>query len=61
MEANELLTALNARLKSLDAKIGELENKIRLLEDITVDHETRLQELEEAEDDLHETWLGGTD
>ena len=46
----ELLVTLIARLASLGAHVSALDDRVRVLETVTIDHESRLQEIEEQAD-----------
>ena len=55
MEPKDLLVTLYARLKVMDEKLSALEGRVAVLDDITIDHESRLQELEEADDEWRDS------
>ena len=45
------LTILLAKLDVLDKRIRLVEDRVNILDTITIDHESRLEDLEEVEDD----------
>jgi len=42
---------LKQRLVALMEHIKSLEDRVSILEDVTIDHESRLQDIEEADED----------
>ena len=51
MDLENKLTILLAKLDVLDKRIRLVEDRVNILDTITIDHESRLEDLEEVEDD----------
>ena len=45
------LTILLAKVESLEKRVRAVEDRVNILDTITIDHESRLEDLEEVEDD----------
>ena len=54
----ELYTLLLARVRSVERINKDLLSRLLVLEEQTVNHENRLLEIEEKDED---SWIGGTD
>ena len=50
MPEPELMVNLIARLAAIGAHVNALDERVRVLEDVTVNHESRLEEIEEQAD-----------
>ena len=54
IKMDKLINDLKSILKQLDTlekRVVNLEGSVRMLDDVTIDHESRLQDLEEERDD----------
>ena len=51
MDLENKLTILLAKIDVLDKRIRLVEDRVNILDTITIDHESRLEDLEEVEDD----------
>ena len=51
----ELIKVFIARLNEMDLRLAGLEERVSVMETNTINHESRLQELEEKEDKRDET------
>jgi len=49
MEIDELLKVLLARLRSYEIRMSTLEDRVGVMEENTISHETRLEEVEGGE------------
>ena len=51
MDLENKLTILLAKVESLEKRVRLVEDRVNILDTITIDHESRLEDLEEVEDD----------
>ena len=51
MDLENKLTILLAKVESLEKRVRAVEDSVNILDTITIDHESRLEDLEEVEDD----------
>lgn len=54
-----LIKIFEARIKALETANKNLEDRVAVLEDLTCDHESRLEDLEEKADG--DDWIDGAD
>jgi len=45
------LKSILAQLDALEKRVVNLEGSVRMLDDVTIDHESRLQDIEERDDE----------
>ena len=51
MDLENKLTILLAKVESLEKRVRAVEYSVNILDTITIDHESRMEDLEEVEDD----------
>ena len=52
---DSLIARLIAEIEILEMKWAALEDRVAVMEEITTDHESRLEDLEEWQDEIDET------